>query len=46
MSLAFLDDNRDSPAEFPVTFLDDARLSVERRIETAANVEERYARFR
>jgi hypothetical protein len=45
MSLAFLDDDRDRSAEFLVSLLDGSRLIGERRVERAANVQERYTAF-
>src|SRR6516164_1555722 len=44
MALAFLDHNGDPPAEFPVSLLDDPRLTFEPRIQAAANVEEMHTR--
>ena len=46
MSGAFLDDDRDLAAEFPVALFEDARLAVEPRVTAAADVQERHAGLR
>src|SRR5438105_13308795 len=44
MPLAFLFDDRDLPAEFPIALLGDPRLAFEPGVKAAAHVEERHVR--
>jgi hypothetical protein len=43
MSLPFLDDDADGPAEFRVALLHDSRVCIESRVKAAAKVQERHA---